>query len=66
MTCALQLLRDGAAIVGREGLEYQIRGECFVMMAYIVSEGRLFALKPSEWSMLLVGVALCGFAALLF
>jgi hypothetical protein len=36
------------------------------MMAYVVSEGRLCALKPSEWSMLLVGVALCGFIALLF
>jgi len=29
------------------------------MMAYVVSDGRVFALKPSEWSMLLVGVALC-------
>ena len=37
-----------------------------VMMAYVVSEGRLCALKPSEGSMLLVGVALCGFIALLF
>ena len=36
------------------------------MIAYIVSEGRLFALKPSEWLMLFVGVALCGFVALLF
>ena len=36
------------------------------MMAYVVSEGRVFALKPSEWGMLLIGVALCGFAALLF
>jgi hypothetical protein len=36
------------------------------MMAYVVSEGRVFALKPSEWAMLLIGVALCGFAALLF
>jgi hypothetical protein len=36
------------------------------MMAYVASEGRLFALKPSEWGMLLVGVALCGFATLLF
>jgi hypothetical protein len=35
------------------------------MMAYVVSEGRLFALKPSEWSMLLVGVALCGFLTML-
>jgi hypothetical protein len=36
------------------------------MMAYVVSDGRLFALKPSEWSILLVGVALCGFVMLLF
>jgi hypothetical protein len=36
------------------------------MMAYVVSDGRFFALKPSEWSMLLVGVALCGLLALLF
>jgi hypothetical protein len=36
------------------------------MMAYVVIEGRLFALKSSEWSMLLVGVALCGFLTMLF
>ena len=30
------------------------------MLAYVVSEGRLFALNP-----LLVGVALCGFVTLL-
>jgi hypothetical protein len=36
------------------------------MMAYVASEGRLFALKPSEWGILLVGVAPCGFATLLF
>ena len=30
------------------------------MMAYVASEGRLFALKTSEWSVLLVTVALCG------
>ena len=35
-------------------------------MAYVVSEGRLFELKPSEWAMLLGGVALCGLMALLF
>ena len=35
-------------------------------MASMVSEGRLCGLKPSEWSMLLVGVALCGIATLLF
>ncbi len=36
------------------------------MMAYAVSQGRLFWLKPSEWSVLLVSVALCGFLTLLF
>lgn len=35
------------------------------MRSFVVSEGRLFALKPSEWSMLLSGVALCGLLALL-
>jgi hypothetical protein len=36
------------------------------MMAYVVSEGRLCALKPAEWSLLLAGVTLCGIATLLF
>jgi hypothetical protein len=36
------------------------------MMSYVVSEGRLCALKPAEWSLLLIGVALCGVATLLF
>ena len=36
------------------------------MLAYVVSDGRLFALKPSEWAVLLVGVAVCGFLTLLF
>jgi hypothetical protein len=36
------------------------------LMAYVVNEGRLCALKPSEWSFLLAGVALCGFATLVF
>jgi hypothetical protein len=36
------------------------------IMSFVVSEGRLCALKPSEWSMLLIGVALCGVVALLF
>jgi hypothetical protein len=36
------------------------------MLAYVVSEGRLFALNPSDWAMLFVGVALCGFVTLLF
>jgi hypothetical protein len=36
------------------------------MMAQAVSEGRLFWLKPSEWSMLIVGVGVCGFLTQLF
>ena len=36
------------------------------MMAHAVCEGRLFWLKTSEWSVLLVSVALCGFLTLLF
>jgi len=36
------------------------------MMAYVISDGRLLALRPSEWSTLLLGVALCGIAVLLF
>jgi hypothetical protein len=35
-------------------------------MTSMVSEGRLCGLQPSEWSMLLIGVALCGVATLLF
>jgi hypothetical protein len=35
------------------------------MLAYVKSEGRLFGLKPSEWSMLLGGVILCGLLTLL-
>jgi hypothetical protein len=26
------------------------------MLAYVLSEGRLFALNPSKWAMLLIGV----------
>ena len=36
------------------------------MLAYVVSDGRLLALKPSECVMLLVGVAVCGFLAMFF
>jgi hypothetical protein len=35
-------------------------------MAYVMSDGRLFALKPSEWAMLLFGVSSSGFFTLLF
>ena len=36
------------------------------IMAYVVSEGRLCALKPSEWSLLLAGVTLCGLVTMLY
>jgi len=36
------------------------------MLAYVVSDGRLFALKPSEWAVLVVGVAICGLVTLFF
>jgi hypothetical protein len=36
------------------------------MLEYVMSEGRLFALNPSEWSMLLGGVMFCGLLTLLF
>jgi hypothetical protein len=36
------------------------------IMAYVVSDGRLCALKLSEWSLLLAGVALCGIVTLLY
>ena len=37
---------------------------CFAMMTYVVSDGRLFALKPSEWFLMLTGVALTGLLTL--
>ncbi len=30
------------------------------MLAYVVSDGRLLQLKPSDWTFLLVGICLCG------
>ena len=36
------------------------------MLTYVVNEGRVCALKPSEWSILLAGVAICGFGTLVF
>ncbi len=36
------------------------------MMAHVVSEGRLLGLKSAEWSILLLGVALCGLITLSF
>ena len=41
-------------------------GRVPAMMAYVISEGRLFWLRPSEWSLLLVGVAFSGLLTLLF
>jgi hypothetical protein len=36
------------------------------VLAYVVSEGRVCALKPSDWSILLAGVVICGFATMVF
>jgi hypothetical protein len=36
------------------------------MMAHVVSEGRLFSLKASEWLVLLCSATVCGFITLLF
>jgi hypothetical protein len=36
------------------------------VVAYLVHEGRVCALKPSEWSILLAGIAICGFGTLVF
>ena len=60
MTWALQPSRPAIATVRRVSTEYT------QMMTYVVSDGRLFGLNPSEWTMMLVGVALCGFITLLF
>ncbi len=34
------------------------------MLNFVLSDGRVLALKPSEWIFLLGGVALCGFVTL--
>lgn len=60
VTCALQPPPSALVTVQRISTEYMR------MMAYVISEGRLFGLKPSEWSLMLVGVALCGLMTLLF
>lgn len=36
------------------------------MIAYVVKDGRLLSLKPSEWLMLIAGAMLCGYLTLLF
>lgn len=36
------------------------------VLAYVVNDGRLCALKPSDWSILIVGVALCGVGTVVF
>ena len=61
---ALQLLLSAIAKV-RGTFDGQTASAA-MMMAYVVSEDRLLWLKPSDWSVLLVGVALCGMLTLLF
>jgi hypothetical protein len=62
VTCALQLLPPVAAMVQESPVQQRVP----TMMAHAVCEGRLFWLKTSEWLVLLVSVALCGFLTLLF
>ena len=59
VTRTLQPLAAAVAKVRRQHREK-------AMMTYVISEGRLLGLTPSEWSMMLGGVALCGFITLLF
>ena len=62
VTRALQLIPAVGAMVQ----ELPVQQRVPTMMAHAVCEGRLFWLKTSEWSVLLVSVALCGFLTLLF
>jgi hypothetical protein len=36
------------------------------MMAYVVSDGRLFGLTPTDWALLIGGMVLCGVITPLF
>ena len=62
VTRALQLISAAGAMVQETPVQQRVP----TMMAHAVCEGRLFWLKTSEWSVLLVSVALCGFLTLLF
>jgi hypothetical protein len=62
-TFALQPLTTKAAIRKAHDV---FRERVPAMIAHVVSEGRLFWLRPSEWSLLLVGVAFSGLLTLLF
>jgi hypothetical protein len=58
---ALQLFPDRIAKQCADGNGAAI----FLSDTAMASEGRLFWLSPLEWSVLLVGIALCGCFALL-
>jgi hypothetical protein len=62
-TFALQPLTAKAAIRDAHDV---FRERVPAMIAHVMSEGRLFWLRPSEWSLLLVGVAFSGLLTLLF
>jgi hypothetical protein len=49
----------------RSGVEAKME-RVSAMVALVMSEGRLFSLKASDWSLLLAGVTVCGIATLLF
>jgi hypothetical protein len=58
--------RSTTAATARNGyVVVAVRERVFAMLAYVKSDGRLFGLNPSEWSMLLGGVTLCGLLTLL-
>jgi len=59
---ALQPLRRPASMVS----PINVSAAGLAMLAYVVSEGRFFALKPSDWSLLLGGVMFCGLLTLVF
>jgi hypothetical protein len=61
-------LRPTPAAAGNSygGSHATARQRVSAFMTSMVSDGRLCGLQPSEWSMLLIGVALCGVATLLF
>jgi len=44
----------------KNGFAFGVEAKMQKVFAYVVNDGRVCALKPSEWSILLTGVALCG------
>ena len=59
-------LATAIRIAGRYMVRYVTHSTSgyFAMMTYVMSDGRLFALKPSEWFLMLTGVTLTGLLTL--